>query len=522
MPSLAIDDNHLWTRRFLWLLAAVVVFRIAYLFLCIDFQLAGDETYYWDWGRQPDWGYFSKPPLIAWIMAAIRLTFGYTWWAVRLTAILFGSFSLALLFMLGRAMFDARTGFVAALLFVLTPACAGLNLGLNTDPPLLLCWGAALLAFWRAVESPQSWWRWLVLAICIGIGSLAKQMMLVFPLLMILFASAVPAQRSLLKRPAFWLCIVLGAAFLLPTMWWNKVHDWPMVKHTEANIGASNSASFVDHLANIVTFPATQFALFSPPTLAMMIIALIACWRRWKAASLREQLLWVFSAPALIVFVLLSFYKEVNPNWPATFYLAALVMAAAWVCSLDGERHRRWMRTTLGTGAALTLIAHLVVPAISWAGLRGSAIDRFRDLRGWDAAGQQVATVFASLPKPDRTFILVADHRHFVSQLAFWMPQHPRIYRWNDDGSIESQYEIWPNASDKRGWDVLIVLPNNNDKDSTPRDLRDLVLHSFRDVKKVGDVNVDIGNGTRRAMQLFLGHHMVRWPPSLPPKAKTP
>ena len=60
-----------WTLRFLWLIAGVVAFRVAFLFLATDFQLAGDEVYYWDWGRRPDWGYYSKPPLIGWLMGLI-------------------------------------------------------------------------------------------------------------------------------------------------------------------------------------------------------------------------------------------------------------------------------------------------------------------------------------------------------------------------------------------------------------------------------------------------------------------
>jgi len=39
------------------------------------------------------------------------------------------------------------------------------------------------------------------------------------------------------------------------------------------------------------------------------------------------------------------------------------------------------------------------------------------------------------------------------------MPQHPRVYRWNKAGAIESQYEIWPNAADKIGNDAFIIDP---------------------------------------------------------------
>jgi hypothetical protein len=99
-----------------------------------------------------------------------------------------GTMTLAVLFLLMRRLYDARTGFIAAVLVLLTPANTGLNLFLTIDAPLLLCWSLALLVFWLAVEKPQCWTRWLALAVVIGLGTLSKQMMLVFPVLMLAFA----------------------------------------------------------------------------------------------------------------------------------------------------------------------------------------------------------------------------------------------------------------------------------------------------------------------------------------------
>ncbi len=512
MTQNALDHDLPWSRWFLWLVAGVTLFRVAYLFTVVDFQLAGDETYYWDWGRQLDWGYFSKPPLIAWIMGLIRVTFGYTWWALRLTSILFGAGRLVLLFVLGRSMFGARTGFFAALLFTLTPASAGLSYALNTDPPLLLCWLGALVLFWRAVQAPQSLLRWIGLGVVIGIGALAKQMMLVFPLLMIATGLLVKEQRTLLRRPGFWGAMLLGAAFLLPTLYWNYSHGWPMVKHTaEANLGASNVDGFVDHVVSIVQFPLVQAAMFSPVTMVLMIGTLIACWRNWPAATVAERVLWVFSAPALGAFVLLSFYKEINPNWPAVFFMAALVLLASRAASGGGP----WFKRALLVGLTMTALVYLYEPCIRVAGLRGHPrLDVFRDLRGWDQVGREAGAILARMPDPETTFVLVVDHRNFASQLAFWMPQHPRVYRWNRAGAIESQYEIWPDGSENHAWDALIVLPDDAEESYRQRVLPGLIEHSFRSVAKAGSVDIDIGNGTRRSMQFYLGDHMVRWPPT--------
>ena len=47
-----------------------------------------DEAQYWTWAQNLDWGYFSKPPVIAWLIAASTALFGDGILAVKLSAIL--------------------------------------------------------------------------------------------------------------------------------------------------------------------------------------------------------------------------------------------------------------------------------------------------------------------------------------------------------------------------------------------------------------------------------------------------
>ena len=50
-------------------IALVTLWRVALLpFDSAD--LFVDEAQYWFWGQTLDWGYYSKPPLIAWILRA--------------------------------------------------------------------------------------------------------------------------------------------------------------------------------------------------------------------------------------------------------------------------------------------------------------------------------------------------------------------------------------------------------------------------------------------------------------------
>ncbi len=507
----------LWTRRFLWLLAGVFVFRVAYLFTAVDFQLGGDEAYYWDWGRRPDWCYYSKPPLIGWLMGLLRITFGYHWWAVRLAAITLGTVSLGLLFALGRRLFDARTGFYAALMLLLTPANAAANFAFTIDSPLVLCWTGALLAFWNVTTKPDRRRGWFLLTLAIGIGALAKQMMLAFPGVMLLYALFSAEDRVLLKRPAFWLSILGGLAFMIPLVWWNEQHGWVTLTHTKEHFH-HQVLGLGRRLWQFVSFPIYQAGVYSPITFELLMAALAVRIGAWKAAQRRERFLLLFSVPGLAVFVFLAMRQDVNPNWPAVFYLSAFVLGAHH--ALQSTSLRRWLDLGLKLGGAVVLFIYLIAPLIPVLGWKGhKKFDPFVSMRGWDEAGLLVGRLYEKVPDPAHTFVFVLDHRHNASQMAFHMPQHPRVYRWSPEGKIESQYEVWQQGDDKTGWDGFVIYPDSPEDGYKKKPLQSVVAKSFKHVEKLGDADVPVGNGVQRSFQVFLCKDLQHWPGPDTPKA---
>ena len=67
MPDRLSDRACLVLAGLLVLGAAAL--RVAFL-LAGPLDLAPDEAHYWDWSRHPDWSYYSKGPLVAWIIRA--------------------------------------------------------------------------------------------------------------------------------------------------------------------------------------------------------------------------------------------------------------------------------------------------------------------------------------------------------------------------------------------------------------------------------------------------------------------
>lgn len=505
--------------KFLWCsVLGLLVLRLIYLpFFCSAFDLVGDESYYWEWGRRPDWGYFSKPPMIGWLMGVVGVMTHHAEWGIRLASLLCGTVSLGLLYALAKRMFDQPTALLTVFLAAFTPANIALNLFFTIDAPLVLCWTAALLGFWRAIEAPEKTQNWVWLTLALGMGNLSKQMMLVFPLLMLLLVWWSKAARPVVRQRGFWISIGISLLFVLPVLWWNEQHDWITFQHTSHHFDTKVDATLWERFTIFLTFPLFQMGLLTPLIWGLLMAVGFGGLWKWRQLDLRSQYLVIFSAPALMVFSLLALRQSINPNWPAVYYLSGMTLVAA---ALQGTAvpawprlaWSRWFKPTTIMAFVITLAAYafpLTPGILALAGYPG--IDPFARVKGWREAGEAAGKFYARAPAPEKTFFLVMGHRENASQLSFYTPQHPPLYRWQEEDITSSQYELWPQANEERmGGDALIFIPDG-------RGLAKSMARSFETVEKVGDINIPLGNEKARTYGVYLGRNLISWPkPKLP------
>jgi 4-amino-4-deoxy-L-arabinose transferase-like glycosyltransferase len=501
------SDSSTWLKRFWWLLAAVFIARIGVMLLFVNgADLAGDEAYYWDWGRRPDWCYYSKPPMIGWMMGAIGSLTGNAEWGIRFAALLLGTVTLIIIHSIALLLFDARTAFLTAVLVLLTIANAGLNLLLTIDAPLLLCWTLGLLLFWCAAEKPKDIMPWFALALVIGFGTLSKQMMLAFPALMLVFAAVSPEDRPLLRNPRMWLAILFGMAFIIPVLRWNQQHAWITLEHTKHHFDAAN-LDFGGWLGRTLENVGLQALIYTPVTFVALIAAMIAAVKQRKQLTRPVLFVLLASAPALACFALLALRQRINPNWPAAFFVPAFILAAAWLRgAAPFKAHPGWERWSLRVGGALVLIVHLALVIVFSTDLKG--IDKLASLRGWNEAGIEAQEFLDLVPEPENTFVMALGHRYHAAEMAFYMPSHPRVYRWEPSGAVQSQYEIWPGPEERIGFDALILDPGPGEAL-----LQNLVFTTaFEKLEYRGNIRVPLGKEARE-FSVYLGRKLKQWQP---------
>ncbi|MBL9139165.1 MAG: glycosyltransferase family 39 protein [Verrucomicrobiales bacterium] len=495
-------EDRLWFRRFFYLLAAVTAVRLVYAAV-FPLDLAPDESYYWDWGRRPDWGYFSKPPMVGWLMGLAGWLGGDTQFGLKIFPVLLTSVGLTFVFLLGRAMYGVRSGFWAALVLLATPANAALSTFFTIDPPLFAAWSASLFFAWQWWTRPSSIGAaGAALVVALGCGFLTKQVQLVFPLVLVVFATIHRRHLRAGDGTRLAAMIAVSLAFLTPPLWWNWKHGWITFRHTADEL-EGRAWELRRSLKFLGEFIGGQAGLSGGITWLLLVAALFLAVRRWRTGETRERFLLLFSAPGLAAFLGLSLFQRVEQNWPLVFYVsAAVLLAGTAMGQVQAPRWLRpWMTAGVGTGAVLgmaLMILPFVLPSTPMAGTKGDPTTR---LRGWRDLAAAVERHRQELEKPTQTFLLAADDRYVASALAFYLPDRPRTYTWERQGFPESQYGIWGRPSVAAGTDALVLVRN-------PMASNILEIQScFESWQRRGEIQVLVGaaEARNRTYSVFLG-----------------
>src|SRR5436309_4597418 len=150
MPPETPEHRWLWRGGALALILLASVFHVLYLTHDCPLDLASDEAHYWDWSRHLDWSYYSKGPLVAWLIRAScalagpwsEAHTGNLMFAVRLPAVLCGTLLLASLYVLTVQVHGREPLALAdvAIAPTLPPIAVGLSV-MTIDAPYTCCWG---------------------------------------------------------------------------------------------------------------------------------------------------------------------------------------------------------------------------------------------------------------------------------------------------------------------------------------------------------------------------------------------
>jgi 4-amino-4-deoxy-L-arabinose transferase-like glycosyltransferase len=298
-------------------------------------QLYADEAQYWAWSQHLAFGYFTKPPLVAWI---IRLTtlMGDAEPLVRLSSPLLHAAAAIFVFLAANRLYEARTALFAMLVYALMPAVQLGSFVVSTDTPMIACLAAALWAYVALQQAGRAGWRpALGLGLALGLAFLAKYAALysVGGIALHLIASR-DARKA--WRPAT-IAAAVGAfaAIVAPNLVWNAANGFAAAHHlaSEAAWGGARSGGVLAALS----FLGNQFGVFGPAPFGVLVGGGI-----WLAARRKLQapdgLLLAWTIPPLAIVLVQAFVAGAKANWAAAAFAPGSILVAAWMLRWNRPR----------------------------------------------------------------------------------------------------------------------------------------------------------------------------------------
>lgn len=441
--------------------------------------LVQDEAQYWDWTRHMQLTYYSKGPLIAWVIRSGTLIFGDTELGVRFGSIVgMALFPLVIWLLVAKLWKRPLWAVLAIFALSVSPLFLALGILMTTDNPFVLCWALAMLALYAAstlddAGKDRGLWPFALLAFVYGIGILAKYTMLGLAGLAVAYGLLLQRQGVLPRR--FWLKLfaALLAGILcgfLPTLLWNMQNGFVGYKHVLYLIGVSGEgAKTLFRISRMPEYLGAQFGFALPWWFVLM---LLAGWRAamqlWRPANVdaaaatrmtyqQSALLVVFFWPMTLFFLAWSFHTKVLANWNTVSFVAGVLL-----CGVELERLLRsdlsangwrWLKVGAWASVVLAVFVHvhqlLPIPP---------SLNPAHRLKGWQDLGQHMSQVASErFSDPKRVFFMSSVY-DITAELAFYVPGQPQAYcLWGADRRM-NQYDLWGGPQDRFGWDAVLVL----------------------------------------------------------------
>ncbi|MGF1620125.1 MAG: ArnT family glycosyltransferase [Rhodomicrobiaceae bacterium] len=374
-------------------------------------ELFFDEAQYWFWSRELAFGYYSKPPLIGWLIRGATELCGQGEACIRSPSALIHAATAMVIFAIGRQLYSPRIGFWSGLTYATLPGVSLSASLISTDAPLLFFVSLALLAVLKMRDS-QGWGWALLFGVAVGLGFLSKYAMVYFLLCLGLWLAWRRDDRFLLSDARFYAGLAIGAAILAPNVIWNAQNGFATLSHTADN---ANWSGPLLHPVGMLEFAGGQFGVFGPVMFAVLL-AYCFNWlrdpQRRAEAGRAERLLLAFSIPVILLMTMQALLSRAHANWAAFAYVAAMVLITS---ALLREGWTRLFRVSLGIHLFFALLIAAGGILAGRVALPGA--DPYARVLGWKA----IAESAAGTARQGGFQAIATDRRALAAELLYYL-----------------------------------------------------------------------------------------------------
>ena len=475
--SFSYSKYNLFYLPFSACLLFLILFLRIYFNVYLDTPLHFDEAQYWSWSQNLEWGYFSKPPVLAWIIGISSYICGDTEFCIRLPVPILYFIATIFIFLSTRLL--TQNNFISsfsAIIFYLIPGITFSSFITTTDVPLILFSSAFVFLFLIIYKKHNpSYFYYFLLGIIFSLGFLSKYAM-IYLLFSILIAtvSFKNVQTKILNLKGVFFLLIFFIS-ISPHLYWNFKNGFVTFNHTAHN---ANFGSINLNIKEPLFFILSQFIVFGIYPLFLISQKIL----KYKKLDEEKKILLIFFFTPIIIISLLSLFSRANANWAAVGFPFGIIFLAIIV---NNKREILKKYYLLLSQFLLSLMIILLILL----GQKNILFDPF--------AKQKHAKELASLIKKELNAIekvaFMADDREDFALMLYYVRNFKgKTAKWNGDIKIDDHYELTTNVNNLKGHNLLFLTRTNPTPEMIDRSSSQKLIKrlTFENGKKVRQYNL--------------------------------
>ena len=463
------------------LIIIVLTFILLRVFAIIStpLELSADEAQYWLWSKKLNWGYFSKPPMIAWLIHVSNNIFGDYDYSIRILAPVIHGINALVIFRLSQEINDNYLAhFLSSLIWLTLPIVGVGSFLMSTDTPLMLIWTTSLLLTVKANNSDNAF-LWSLAGLIAGIALYAKYAALYLPLGLIIFYIINFQNEQNIKLRGLFLFLMNFIIVSLPNVIWNYFNSFQTINHLSSN-AVIDAPSY--SLFGTFTFLIAQIAILGP---LLLIVFVLTAYNIKKLNKLSIFLLY-FIFPVYILMFIQGFFSEANANWAASALPAITIL-----CGYFLSKRIKFAVLTIFSNFFICIFILIV-------SFNGNLIfldvksDPLRKLKGWSILSEDLKDTISK----EKSDVVLVDRRGIAAELIYYLRnENIKIRVPESSKSPSNHYQLHYPLTDKEN--KIFYYASENTK----------IPESYKvgyNAVKVGVSDVQISKKKNRKINIYL------------------
>ena len=453
-------------------LVLLLLFRVFSNFT-LNAPLHFDEAQYWSWSKIIEWGYYSKPPFLAWLINFTNSLCGDEEFCIRLISPFLHSITAVIIsyttFCINKKI---RAALFAGFLYILMPGVTFSSFLASTDVPLLFSSSLiGLLVIKIIQDNTKNIFYYVLLGTAISIGILSKYAILYFLISIVISIGFSKRIKNLIINKNFLLCILLSIIIIFPHLLWNWNNSFVTFNHTLDN---ANLSHLKINLIEPLYFLTSQFIVFGALPLIFIFSKALSYKNLIKLEEIQKLLCFWFLFPIFLI-IILAFFSRANANWA--------VVGFPFGCIFLGTLFKKNSKYMIILSAGSQIFFSLIILILVF-----SKNQKLNPILKWNFVKQLSAELKTQVVQRDNISFM-SDDREDFSHMAYYLRDLDiPMVKWNGDKKVDDHFELTTNTNSLKGLDVIFLTRTK----PTP-----VMVNNCEEVEKLKSMSFLINNKIR-------------------------